>query len=72
MVVGLLQEYGMYPQHLIDLAEEAFDVYLSKDPESQQAWEKLVEAVSEHLKDTNSNISVQQYVDDLSAYIMEK
>lgn len=62
----------MYPQHLIDLAEEAFDVYLSKDPESQQAWEKLVEAVSEHLKDTNSNISVQQYVDDLSAYIMEK
>ena len=62
----------MYPQHLIDLAEEAFDVYLSKSPEAKEAWEKLVEAVSEHLKDTNSNISVQQYVDDLSAYLMER
>lgn len=61
----------MYPEHLVQLAEDAFDVYLSKSPESQQAWEKLVEAVSEHLKDTTSNI-VQQYVDDLSAYLMER
>lgn len=62
----------MYPDHLIDLAEEAFDVYLSKNPESQQAWDKLVEAVSKYLEDTGSNTSTQQYVDNLSAYLMER
>ena len=62
----------MYPEHLVQLAEDAFDVYLSKNPESQQAWEKLVEAVAEYLKATGSNKSVNRYVDDLSAYLMER
>ena len=62
----------MYPQHLIDLAEEAFDIYLSKNPESQQAWEKFVAAVTVYLADINSDTPVQQYVDQITQFVMER
>lgn len=62
----------MYPQHLIDLAEEAFDVYLSKSPEAKEAWEKFVEAVTEHLTSTGSNVTVEEYTSSIAQFLMER
>ena len=62
----------MYPEHLINLAEEAFDVYLSTNPESQEAWDKFVRAVATYLADSGSTIPVQQYVDEIAQHIMER
>lgn len=61
----------MYPQHLVDLAEEAFDVYLSKSPEAKEAWDKFVEAVSKHLTSTGSNVTVEEYTSSIAQFLME-
>lgn len=61
----------MYPQHLINLAEEAFDVYLSKSPQASLAWDKFVEAVTEHLTSTGSS-AIEEYTSSIAQFLMER
>lgn len=59
-----------FPKHLVELAEEAFEAYLTKDQEAQTKYDELVIKVNDYVKDNGITTPVEQVIDELCASIM--
>lgn len=59
-----------FPKHLVELAEEAFEAYLTRGPEAQTKYDELVVAVNNYVKDNRITTPVEQVIDELCTSIM--
>lgn len=59
----------MYPEHLIDMAEEVFEAYFQRDPLAQHMYDELRAAVKQHLETAGTDVPVQTYLDGLCSSV---
>lgn len=59
-----------FPKYLVRMAEEVFEVYLSRDPKAQELYTELKAAVAAYVTEAGIDIPVEHVVGELCDSVM--